>query len=37
VPLEQGEFESSVDVAAIESAVRQKVVERILNGESLTE
>ncbi|MBM7717228.1 hypothetical protein JOC94_004253 [Bacillus thermophilus] len=34
VPLEKEEFESFFDEQAIEDVVRQKVVERILNGES---
>ncbi|RWR06759.1 hypothetical protein QNH23_06530 [Siminovitchia fortis] len=37
IPLAEGEFESHLDMPAIETAVRQKVVDRILSGESPTE
>ena len=37
IPLENGEFEATVNISSIEDIVRQKVVERLLNGEDLSE
>lgn len=37
VNLDQGEFENIFDGNAIKDAVKQKVVEKIINGESPTE
>lgn len=37
IPLAEGEFESHFDMPAIEQTVRQKIVERIMSGESPTE
>ena len=37
IPLDNGEFEATVDIPAIEDIVRQKVVERLLNGEDSIE
>lgn len=37
IPLDNGEFEATVNIPAIEDIVRQKVVERLLNGEDSTE
>lgn len=37
IPLENGEYEAEVNIPAVENIIRQKVVERLLNGENLTE
>ena len=37
IPLENGEYEAEVNIPAVENIIRQKVVERLLDGEDLTE
>lgn len=37
IPLENGDYEAEVNIPAVENIIRQKVVERLLDGEDLTE